>query len=43
VLLILAFDLYYHATMSRPKPKAKAKSTYFGTFVAYKPKSKSYK
>jgi hypothetical protein len=43
VLLILAFGLYYHATMSRPKSKAKAKNTYLGAFVAYKPKSKSHK
>jgi hypothetical protein len=43
VLLTSAFGLYYHATISRPKPKAKAKSTYLGAFVAYKPKSKSHK
>jgi hypothetical protein len=30
MLLILAFGLYYHATISRPKSKAKAKSTYLG-------------
>jgi hypothetical protein len=45
VLLILAFGSYYHATMFRPEPKAKAKakSTYLDAFVAYKPKFKSHK
>jgi hypothetical protein len=38
MLLILAFG-YYHATMSKPKPKDKAKNTYLGD----KPKSKSHK
>jgi hypothetical protein len=43
VLLILAFGSYYHATMFRREPKAKAKTTYLDAFVAYKPKFKSHK